>query len=72
MYPGPHMCAMFSYTGDSTVSTPQRDKIYLRVISIPVIVAGNPGVFQAYPYPYPAKPVELLETINSVFARAKY
>ena len=33
LYPGPHMCAMFSYSGDSAVSTPQRDKIYLRVIS---------------------------------------
>src|SRR5277367_6586952 len=22
-----------------------------------VIVAGNPGVFQAYPYPYPPKPL---------------
>jgi len=22
-----------------------------------VIVTGNPGVFQGYPYPYPSKPV---------------
>ena len=29
---GSHMCAMFSYSGDSAIST-QQDKIYLRVIS---------------------------------------
>ena len=33
LYPGPHMHAMFSYSGDSAVSAPQWDKIYLRVIS---------------------------------------
>ena len=33
VYPGPHMCAMFSYSGDSAISAPQQDKIYLRVIS---------------------------------------
>ena len=27
------MCAMFSYSGDSTISAPQQDKIYLGVIS---------------------------------------
>ena len=32
-YPGSHMRAMFSYSGDSAISAPQRDKIYLRVIS---------------------------------------
>ena len=33
VYPGPHMHAMFSFSGDSAVSTPQQDKIYLGVIS---------------------------------------
>ena len=33
VYLGLHMCAMFSYRGDSAVSTPQQDKIYLGVIS---------------------------------------
>ena len=33
VYPGPHMHAMFSYSGDSTISASQQDKIYLRVIS---------------------------------------
>ena len=33
VYPGPHMRAMFSYSGDSATSAPQRDKIYLGVIS---------------------------------------
>ena len=33
VYLGPHMCAMFSYSGDNTISAPQRDKIYLGVIS---------------------------------------
>ena len=33
VYPEPHMHAMFSYSADSAISTPQRDKIYLRVIS---------------------------------------
>ena len=33
VYLGLHMCAMFSYSGDSAINTPQRDKIYLRVIS---------------------------------------
>ena len=32
-YPGLHMRAMFSYSGDSAISAPQRDKIYLRDIS---------------------------------------
>ena len=32
-YPGSHMHAMFSYSGDSTTSAPQRDKIYLGDIS---------------------------------------
>ena len=31
--PGSHMHAMFSYSGDSAISAPQRDKIYLEVIS---------------------------------------
>ena len=30
VYLGPHMHAMFSYSGDSTISAPQQDKIYLR------------------------------------------
>ena len=29
VYPGLHMRAMFSYSGDSAISAPQRDKIYL-------------------------------------------
>ena len=33
VYPGLHMHAMFSYSGDSAISALQRDKIYLRVIS---------------------------------------
>ena len=33
VYPGLHMHAMFSYSGDSAISAPQRDKIYLGVIS---------------------------------------
>ena len=33
LYPGSHMCAMFSYSGDSAISAPQQDKIYLGVIS---------------------------------------
>ena len=33
VYLEPHMRAMFSYSGDSAVSAPQRDKIYLGVIS---------------------------------------
>ena len=33
VYPGPHMRAMFSYSGDSAISVPQQDKIYLGVIS---------------------------------------
>ena len=32
-YPGSHMRAMFSYSGDSAISTPQQDKIYLGDIS---------------------------------------
>ena len=32
VYLGPHMHAMFSYSGDSTISAPQQDKIYLGVI----------------------------------------
>ena len=32
-YPESHMRAMFSYSGDSTTSAPQRDEIYLGVIS---------------------------------------
>ena len=32
-YPGSHMHAMFSYSGDSAISTPQQDKIYLGDIS---------------------------------------
>ena len=32
-YPGSHMRAMFSYSGDSATSAPQRDKIYLGDIS---------------------------------------
>ena len=32
-YPGSHMCAMFSYSGDSACSAPQQDKIYLGDIS---------------------------------------
>ena len=33
VYLGPHMHAMFSYSGDSTISAPRQDKIYLGVIS---------------------------------------
>ena len=33
LYPGSHMRAMFSYSGDSAISAPQRDKIYLGDIS---------------------------------------
>ena len=33
VYPGPHMHAMFSYSGDSAISVPQQDNIYLGVIS---------------------------------------
>ena len=33
LYPGSHMRTMFSYSGDSATSAPQRDKIYLGVIS---------------------------------------
>ena len=32
-YLGSHMRAMFSYSGDSAISVPQRDKIYLGVTS---------------------------------------
>ena len=33
LYSGSHMHAMFSYSGDSAISVPERDKIYLGVIS---------------------------------------
>ena len=33
VYRGLHMHAMFSYSGDNTISAPQQDKIYLGVIS---------------------------------------
>ena len=33
LYLGSHMRAMFSYSGDSAISAPQRDKIYLGVMS---------------------------------------
>ena len=33
LYLGSHMRAMFSYSGDSAISAPQRDKINLGVIS---------------------------------------
>ena len=33
VYLGSHMRAMFSFSGDSAISAPQQDKIYLRVIS---------------------------------------